>query len=108
MSLHLILAAFWLVVGVAMLVGLWLRPAAGLRFGGDGIPLGAVALLFAGYNLVRWYGRRRTPRPIPAAPTRRPAAAPEDREPRPEFDFSRAEPPDPPPTTRSGAGPETV
>jgi hypothetical protein len=97
MSLHLVLAMFWFVVGAAMLVGLWLRPdAAGLRFGGDGVPLGWVALLFAAYNVVRWWGRRRAPSPVSTVPRRREAGPAEDREPRPEFDFSRPEPPDEP------------
>lgn len=98
MNLHFLLALFWLALGTGLLVALQINPElSGLRLGGDGMPIGWLALAFAVYNLVQWWARRR-PRIQPQlrqAPeaTRKSAAA----EYRPEFDFSKPDHPESPP-----------
>lgn len=87
---RIILAGFWLLVGVALL----LRDTVGLTWLSDRYPAenlnlgGGVALAFAIWNAVRWYaGRRRSrvaARPLTPKPT-------EDRpfEYNPELDFHK-------------------
>jgi hypothetical protein len=59
-NIRLILAAVWLVLGIALLAGPWLSgdPAARPPFGESATTAGWVALLLALYNLVRWWSAR--------------------------------------------------
>jgi hypothetical protein len=56
MKLHLILAVFWIVTGVMVLV--LDPPQMQLRLGGTAISTGWIAFLLALYNLMRWWSYR--------------------------------------------------
>jgi hypothetical protein len=96
---HLLLAVVWLVLGVAILVTD--PPNLHLRLGGFDFSAGWIALLFAGYDLARWWGlrsaylRRRAAEEMERhRPPRRPAGEPEP-ERNPDFIFDDP-PPEPP------------
>jgi hypothetical protein len=55
-AFNLIMAAVWLVLGVAVLVAD--PPQMRFSFGGTTFSTGWVALLFAAYNVVRWWSLR--------------------------------------------------
>lgn len=57
---NLFLAALWLVLGVCLLVYDHLQPGGGTSFrvAETDISFGWIALALAGYNLLRWWGRR--------------------------------------------------
>jgi membrane protein implicated in regulation of membrane protease activity len=104
---NLFLAMFWLLVAIAAFLLSWLEPGLPLLwFAGSDLNVGAIALAFCAYNLVRWLStrmaaqRRRTREELSAhqhRPRGRPVA---DSAPNPAFDFSER-----PPTTGEGAGP---
>jgi hypothetical protein len=90
MNLSLILAAFWVVMAVVAF-------SYDLRIWGINIPAGWLALVLAGYNLVRWWARRsagQRAREAEQAAQRRPTRrepADAERERNPDFIFD--EPP---------------
>ncbi len=94
--LNLVFALFWLVVAVVALVGAYVYPETpGLRLGGDGLPIGWLALCFVAYNLVRWYAlrmaearRRWLSEQSAGRRQQRERAARPERPPDPMFDFS--------------------
>jgi hypothetical protein len=97
---HLILAIGWLLLGGAILVAD--PPSLRLRFGGLDFSVGWVALLFAGYDLARWWSLRSAYRRRRAAeemerrrPPRRPSGEPEP-ERNPDFIFDDPPPEKPP------------
>lgn len=92
MNLSLILAAFWVVMAVLCFTY-------DLRLWGVNISAGWLALVLAGYNLVRWWARRsasQRARELEQAASHRPGRRePEERERNPDFIFD--EPPAGPP-----------
>jgi hypothetical protein len=57
---NLFLAAMWLLLGAWLLIHDYLHPGGGTTFsiGGTDISLGWIAVVLAGYNVARWWGRR--------------------------------------------------
>jgi hypothetical protein len=104
--LNLILAAMWLVIGIAMLVACYTTNDPRLRerlMVGNEFPIGWLVLLMAVWNLIRWYSVRasrlqrqeleqlRETRRYPARPSE-PIG-----EPNPAFNFTDEPPPPAPP-----------
>jgi hypothetical protein len=57
--INLILAGFWLVLGVVLLAPVWLWPDQPvLMIPGIEIPVGWLAVVLAGYNVLRWWLQR--------------------------------------------------
>src|SRR5205807_2892594 len=56
---YLIMAAFWFVAGLLLIVWQWLHPEhAFFTIWGSGVSFGWFAMVLALYNLVRWYSVR--------------------------------------------------
>ncbi len=108
-TLNLLFALFWLVVAVPSLIGAYLYPNQPLlRLGGDGMPIGWLALGFVAYNLVRWYAlrsaeerRHRPNEPPPWRRHQRERAPRSEGPPDPTFDFTDKPPPPSSPTDES-------
>ncbi len=99
-TFHLVMGAVWLVIGVAIVVadppGLRLT-----RLGLEHVSGGWIALFFAAYDGVRWWGlrsaykRRRAAQELERRrPERRPAPPPGERN--PDFIFDEPPPPEKP------------
>lgn len=106
---NLVLMAVWLVIGVALIAPEVVLPdRVRQQFRAPGGPLvGALALMFAAYNFVRWWAlqslyRNRAAAPVNPLAVRRddPYPGEEPYEPNPELDFLKppdADQPTPPP-----------
>jgi hypothetical protein len=96
-SLHLILAVFWMCVGVCLLI---FRQSFEEQYELANRQTVSIFILMAfvvsAYNLLRWRTRRTYTRPSLPPPRRRHLDGPPT-EYDPTFDFSRNDPPDPPP-----------
>ena len=105
-GVNLVMAMFWLTVALAAFLVSWFEPGLPLLwFAGSDLNVGAIALAFCAYNLVRWLStrtvaqRKRTREELSAHQHRQRRRPGEDSSPNPAFDFSER-----PPATGEGTG----
>lgn len=96
MYIHMLLAFFWLSLGLALVIYHWLRPEEQfLRLRGTDISPGWLAIALAVYNLFRWWmGRtgdreRELQEQLARQRARHDSPDPHAQPPDPNFDFSR-------------------
>ncbi|MGE3803596.1 MAG: hypothetical protein AB7K24_02865 [Gemmataceae bacterium] len=96
MYINLMMAGFWVAIGVTMLIYHRLNPQAPLEILGTGISAGWLAIFLALYNVARWWSAASYVKEKEAAESR--AERIQDRQKysslmveRPEFDFTKDE-----------------